>query len=185
MDLGKGNVIVQPEDLWEVFTKNRQLLAKNYMLLAESREGFEIYLTEESGMPFFTVECEPDNERVAMSDSCGKENAEKNYTELLNLYVLDEEDVASKDEETVEDVFEPDDIDRLDELHGAVEDLVEVFLRFSQAEFDLEEEDIDDIGVAIGQYLMDTYGLSVRYPTIEVDDDSGLDVVIQFPFRET
>lgn len=184
MDLGKGNVIVQPEDLWEVFTKNRQLLAKNYMLLAESREGFEIYLTEESGMPFFTVECEPDNERVAMSDSCGKENAERNYTELLRLYVLDEGNDAGQEEETGEDIFDPDDLDRLDEIHGAVEDLVEVFLRFSQAEFDLEEEDIDDIGVAIGQYLMDTYGLSVRYPTIEVDEGSGLDVVVQFPFRE-
>lgn len=166
-------VNVQPSEVWEFFQQNRKELSEKYLLVASSDDGqVEIYITEENGMPFFTVDVNGECESEA--DCVSKVNAENNYRELIGLFLEDE---------AGSEIFQPDDLDRLDEINCAADDFIRVLIECSPEYACLEERDLDDIVSIVEQHLYDVYGISVRHPTI-VENENGDAQVIQYPYGE-
>lgn len=156
------------DELWEYFSANRSALANEYQMIASDEEnGVEIYLTEEKGFPYFSVEVA--GEEVHTAETCSFLDAERTYDDLLTLYVYPEEDYETQ---------ENDDDDRVNEITGAVEDLLSVLLEADPYEAGLTPQEVDEIASVVEQYLFDECGFSVRHPT-EVDG-----AVVQYPFGD-
>lgn len=168
-------VHVQPEGLWDFFKENRQSLLDNYMLIAEEQESLiEVYLTEERGFPYLRVEV--DGQCEYERDTVSKLDAEEEYKEILSIFF------GFEDAEDGDGVFSYDDIMRLNEVHEAAYEFMAVLTGEPSAESMISEDDIDDIVGALVEYLAEQHGIQVRYPTIIEDDESGLPVVVQYPY---
>lgn len=168
-------VHVQPERLWDFFKENRQSLLDNYMLIAEEQESLiEVYLTEERGFPYLRVEV--DGQCEYERDTVSKLDAEEEYKEILSIFF------GFEDAEDGDGVFSYDDIMRLNEVQEAAYEFMAVLTGELSAESMISEDDIDDIVGALVEYLAEQHGIQVRYPTIIEDDESGLPVVVQYPY---
>lgn len=168
-------VHVQPEELWDFFNKNKQSLSDNYMLIAEEQESLvEVYLTEEKGLPYLRVEVDGRSEYER--DSVSRLDAEEEYKKILSVLFCP--DVA----EDGDGVFSLDDIMRLNEVWGAAYKFMAVLTGEPSTESMISKDDIDDIVCDLVEYLAAQHGIQVRYPTIVEDDDSGLPMVVQYPY---
>lgn len=166
---------ISPEELWAFFAENRHSLSENYMLVAEDEDtSIEIYLTEEEYLPFFRVEV--DGQCEYEEGSASKFDAEEVYKNIINLFLCPE---AAEDGDGV---LSCDDIMRLNEVQEAAYEFMAVLTGESSAESLISEDEIDDIIGALLEYLAEQYNIQVRYPTIIDDDDSGLPVVVQYPY---
>lgn len=166
---------VPPEKLWDFFAENRQKLSDNYMLIAEEPESLvEVYLTEERGFPYLRVEI--DSQCEYERDSVSRLDAEEEYKEILSVFF------CSDDSEDGDGVLSCDDIMRLNEVQEAAYEFMAVLTDEPSEESLISEDDIDDIVRALMEYLAEQHGIKVRYPTIIEDDESGLPVVVQYPY---
>lgn len=169
---------VSPEKLWSFFTENRQSLSNNYMLIAEDKEGLvEVYLTEENGFPYLRVEidglCEYERNSVSKLD------AEEEYKEILSVFFCPDGDGDG------DGVLSRDDIMRLNEIQEAAYEFMSVLTEESSEESLISEDEIDDIVSTLIEYLAEEHDIRVRYPTVIDDDESGLPVVVQYPYGDS
>lgn len=157
--------IISVEEIRKFYNENRLSLQKEYRLVANQEEaGIEIYLTEENGFPYFTVEMEGGVEYEASASS--ELEIEKVYAQLLNLYICeDEED------------FGVDDLERIDEINTATYDYLSTLLE-CDPENCLDESCIEEIASLVEEILYNVYGLSVRHPTEDGER------IIQYPYSE-
>lgn len=166
---------ITPEELWQFFAENRYKLSDSYMLIAEDKdEAVEVYLTEEEYLPYFRVEvggrCEHEE------GSASRLDAEEVYKNILNLFLCDEDD------EDGDGVFSLDDIMRLNEVQEAAYEFMAVLTEETTAESLLSEDEIDDIIGSLLEYLAEQHNIQVRYPTVLEDEESGLPIVVQYPY---
>lgn len=177
-----GRVIVPVSRLWEFFKEYDERLDKDWLLVAEKTEdGTEVYATKgERGYPQFCVDIE--KETVFSVNTISRDDAEIEYKGLLNVYINDEEETTATDEE-LEDIdselFTDVEKERLETLESMTACLIEIF-----ADTDLEQTglfscDVRDVAKHLGEYLYNHYGISVNYPTLDVNGG-----VIQYPFEE-
>lgn len=158
------SILVSPEDIWGFFWEHKEELSSKYLAVAEDEDaGIVIYMTEEGGLPYFQVEVDGSSEYEVETTS--GDDAEESYKNIIKLYI-DQSDEG----------FDDDDLDRLDDIHNAVEDMLNVMLEGNIEEFDIDENALEEIASIVEQYLADMYGVYVRHP-IEVEDK-----IIQYPF---
>lgn len=167
------SVSVPVDRLWDYFKEHQPELKNNLHLVAQqfddlTDEEIDIYLTDEGGYPYFSVEVDGNCEYEA--ESISKTNAEETYAKVLSLYIL--EDFEPEGEED----FAPEDDDRIAEIYCATEDLLWVFLEEDPEKMGITECDIDDITFAIEEMLFDEFGISVRHPE-NIDGK-----IVQYPF---
>lgn len=167
-------VDVQPSEVWEFFQQNRKELAEKYLLVASSDDGeVEIYLTEENGMPFFSVEVNGECESEA--DSVSKANAENNYRELLSLFI---------DSDGSSELFDDDELERLNEIQAAAEDFLSVLIGCYPEEACIEYDEIDQIVDLVEKFMYEECGIPIYHPTIEEDEATGTAQVVHYPYGE-
>lgn len=172
----KENITVA--ELWDYFLEHRDELENEYQMIASNEEqGVEIYMTEEHGFPFFSVDI--DGIEVQRSETCSCLDAENTYDQLLVLYIFDENEAEGSNPNSYaedEDEGYLDDKDRVEEIVCAIEDLLYVLLEEDPIEAGISTNDIDEIASIVEQYLYDNHGISVRHPT-NVDGK-----MVQYPF---
>lgn len=157
--------IIPVEEIRKFYNENRLSLQKEYRLVANQDDaGIEIYLTEENACPCFIVEMDGSIEYEASASS--DLEIEKVYTQLLNLYICEEESD-----------FSVDDLERIDEINFATCDYLSTLLE-CDPENCLDENDIEEISSLVEEILYNEYGLSVRHPTVDGER------VIQYPYSE-
>lgn len=167
--------IISPESLLEFYQENLAELAEKYLLIAEDTEsGIQIYMTEEKGLPYFMVEV--DGKQEYEDTPTELHNAPKVYSSILNLYI--------DQERHGDEFFSDEDMERIDEIAGAVEDLLCVLFETSAKDVGMSEVEFDEIADVVEQYLYENYGISVRHPTIMTSDDGESDVVVQYPYGQ-
>lgn len=154
--------------IWSYFWANRQALLDNYHLVASNEEeGVEIYLTDEKGFPYFSVEV--DGEAVYTVETVSSLDAENTYLELLNTYVYPNEDNLTE---------EDDDERRVKEITSAVEEMLTTLIEDDPYSAGMSPQEVDELASVIEEYLSDNCGISVHHPT-EVDG-----AVVQYPYGE-
>ncbi len=143
------------DKLWEYFTENKSSLANSYHLVASDKlQGVEIYLAEEKGFPFFSVEV--DGEEVCASGTESRMEAETVYKNLLAVYISAEWDDIGGDGAC-----------RDMEISNAVEDLLRVLLEADPREdAGLTDEDMRDVALLVENYLFEQIGISVYHPAV-------------------
>lgn len=173
---------IHSSDLWDFFCHNREKLSENYLLLAENQaESLEVYLTEEGGFPYFTVEI--NGEREYEEDSFSREDAERIYQEILGLF-LPIVSSPSEKRENSDEFFDEDDLDRLEEINSAADSFLSAMLEISPDEAELSNSDIDAFISMVEEYLYETHGLQVRHPSLVYMGDGNEPVIIQYPFGD-
>ena len=177
------SIYVHVPELWDFFFQNRQTLADNYMLMADSPEELvEVYLTEEHGFPYFTIEINGVCEFKAGTVS--REDAEGTYREILDLLTPIAETCNSSDnEDGGDEIFDDNDLSRLDEIDEAANEFLTQLLEYSPEELCMDQDDIDLFVSMVEEYLFETHGFQVRHPTIVEIGDGNDPIVIQYPFR--
>lgn len=163
--------IVPVYDIWDFFIEHFDELGKKFLLVASFPEdGLNIYITEENGLPYFSVDLDGKTEHEVSTTS--RAGAENTYRNLLNLFL------EESDPEEVDEVLSNEQLDRVEEILCAVEDLLTVLLECHPDEVGIEDGDLDDIASSIEELLFDEYKCSIRHPT-EVDGE-----VVEYPFGE-
>lgn len=159
-------VIVSSGDIRKFYDENRFALKDEYRLVAEDDDvGVEVYITEENGHPYFTVEVDGTVEYEAQASS--ETEIETVYAQLLNLYIS----------EDGEEDFSEEDLERISEINSATYDYLSVLLE-CEPESCFDDDCIDEIVSSVEELLCDVYGLSVRHPTADGNR------VIQYPYSE-
>lgn len=168
---GKGDVqmaaIVSVDEIRKFYNENRFALQSEYRLVADEAEvGAEVYITEEEGLPYFTVEVDGVVEYEAKASS--EAEIERVYSQLLNLYICE----AESDE-----ILDAEDLDRLGEIHSATIDYLSVLLECEPDEC-FDDDCIEEVASAFEEYLYYTYGFSIRHPIVDGNK------VVQYPYSE-
>lgn len=159
--------IVSVGEIRKFYNENRFALQSEYRLVADEAEvGAEVYITEEEGLPYFTVEVDGIVEYESKASS--EAEIEKVYSQLLNLYICETDS---------DEVLDAEDLDRLGEIHSATIDYLSVLLECEPDEC-FDDDCIEEIASAFEEYLYDAYGFSIRHPIVDGDK------VIQYPYSE-
>lgn len=157
--------IIAVDEIRKFYNENKTALMDEYRLVADEEDaGVEVYITQEDGVPYFVVEVDGNNEYEAKASS--ESEIETVYAQLLNLYVT---------EDNADEVFDEDDIDRIQEIHDATIEYLSVLLECEPDEC-FDDDCIEEIASAFEEFLYDAYGFSIRHPTVDGD------TVIQYPF---
>lgn len=161
------SVIISTGEIRSFFNENKSTLKNEYCLVAEREDtGVEVYITEECGLPCFTVEvngCVENEVRVTYETQI-----ENDYFMVLNLYIYDDND---------DEFLDAIDIERLEEIHSATLDYLSVLLECEPDGF-FDDDCTEEIASAFEEYLYNTYGISVRHPIVDGNR------VIQYPFSD-
>lgn len=160
-------VIVSVDEIWKFYEENRSHLREEYRLVAEDEEsGVELYITEENGAPYFTVEIDSVVEYALAASS--DDEIESIYRKLLTLYICEDDGEVHLSSE---------DAERVDEIQSATIEYLSVLLEANPFDY-FDEGCIDEITSAFEEYLHDAYGYAVRHPFVDGDE------VIQSPYSE-
>ncbi len=158
--------MIPVDGLWDYFLTHRSELKNSYHLIADNKEaGVEIYLTEEDGFPYFSVEVDGSTEYETGTVSAL--DASKEYDDLLTMFIYSEDENDDEDSCRVQDII------------AATEDLLAILIEEHPYDAGLLPEDVQKIAEMVEQYLFDNMGISVRHPT-EVDG-----VIVQYPFGDS
>lgn len=154
------------DKLCEYFIEHRADLENNYHRIASNdADGIEVYLTEECGFPYFTVE--KNGVKIYMTGTSSALEAMETYASILSDYILPDDGSDELHEDEV----------RLEDIECAIEDFLIVLLGGRHPEdYDIGAQDMDEIVSIVEQHLFDNFGISVYHPT-EIDG-----VVVRFPF---
>ena len=175
------NVIVKCDQLWKFFIERFDELDGVYLRIATWEEaGIDIYLTRENDLPYFCVDV--DNSTEYEVETYGEEDAVDNYRQILSLYFdgvtgetedSDEDEVPDYDDDSFDD-----DIDRLDEIICAADDLVRVLIGTDPVHAGFSTDDFQSIAMMVAEHIFNEYGISVYFPT----QKNG--VFTKYPFGE-
>lgn len=188
---------IKPEEIWSYFEKHRLTTLVKEMTHIASDEGekADIYLTEERGNPWFVVDI--NDETVYQISAVDDRDTTETYKKLLMTFFpgysdcpenkVEEDDPAwvygLPDEDDTSEAYDSEDIDRLNDIDAAVEDMLNVFLENSPDKAGLTSVEREEIADIIAQTLFDRYGVSVYLPTLIIDAD-GLVNIEKYPYKE-
>lgn len=165
-------VIVKPEDVWAYFQMHKKELAEVYNVIAEDGDGTIVYITEESGYPYFLVEVNGITEYEDAGISA--DDAQKTYEHILELYVAEDDEESELSDE---------DEDRINQLQDITYDFLGVFLETDPEEYGIDFEEIDSFIDDFEEFFYDRYGIPIRRPRIVTRED-GTAYVEQYKFGE-
>ncbi len=193
-------VFVKYADIWGFFNSRRDQLKKEQVLIAENDDGGEIYLTEQDGLPLFTVYLS--GEKKYEEAAADRVDCDFTMNILCDRYLSPNDDprrfsmpIGPVETSPATDEQEPDDEDTppptLDDLQIEQEEredeLMSAFAEFlyivtdGGAE-DLGDTDMDDALDHVLQYISDNLCLPVYRPTVYFDPDTGSAAYTLYPY---
>lgn len=169
-----------PEEVWLYFMENKTALSSAMHMIADNEETkTEIYITEEYGLPHFSIDV--NGLSVYRETAISRPDAEDSYRRLIDTYLCSKPEKKEKAEAS----FTAEDDDRRDELLDAGLAFFQVLLG-EDAESEIMQQSlegelgelIEDMVLEAGRYLHDEYGFSIYHPIIENGE------LLRFPFDE-
>lgn len=194
---------IEPEEIWQFFQKNKKRLKKEMVLIAENEDtGYALYLTEEDGLPLFSV-CKDDNdpeyEEGAINEKDCTDTAKQCCVKYLRPVVVHSKKYASSPEYEDDDYW--CDTPSKKEQDELIENR-ELELLFAMGDFLMAATNdntcadgsdyVDTYGADLVmdvldyflQTLAEDYGLLVYRPTMVDDDDTGEEVLVEYPYND-
>lgn len=183
-------IITQPQDVWSLFLKERDVLRTQLKEIAENPEfGVVVYLTCSAEMAEIVVDVD-DNEFY--SETCFNEQDctatvrmvyEKYLTDkIIDIFCEDEEE-QEQEKAYRRQQIEIDIDDRESQLDIAIYDFLGVVLDdFSLDDFTDESDKIyEDIKEHFLEYLARKWGLPIRRP-MYLEDENGEEFFEEYPY---
>lgn len=164
-------IYVSGEDLWSYWNRHKPTLRACRVALF-TREGSTIFLTDDSGDAVFTVDCGGETIVTSRLEWPNAASMVKKYAELVNALRID----PDADEDDPADWTDAQTA-RLCKVMDATEEWLEILLGGELKEYSINENDMEEIIGAVGQYLADYMGISIYFPTEEADG-----TITEFPF---
>lgn len=167
--------MIEVKDIWAFFLAHQKEMQEKYICVAEfPSQNTEVYLTNEYGYAYFTV----DVNGVTEYDEYA---IDKHDIESVYQGVLDK--AAPEEEELYDEALDQSDINRLNEIYDAVEIMLEILMESPAKEAGFDTQEIHKLTEQIEDLLAQNYGALVRHPTATVNEETGLIEVIQFPYE--
>jgi len=193
------NIHVKPSETWEFFEKNKKRLETVMVCLAENEEtNHAVYLTEDKGFPMFLAYKGEEKlcSEGAVSAADSEDTAKRIYLKYLFPVVVDlgrqiGSKTDSKQEESYDPELEKQDMEdmiyeREDELQLAAMDFLCTLLCCkSHEELTASYNDIIEAFMDwTCQYFADEHLISVWRPMFITDDETGSEILIEYPYLE-
>ena len=206
------NIILQPDECWQYFKDNKELLKQEIHMIAEEPNfGIAIYLANDSELPYVAVYVDDD-----MVDSCfALDEQDLTYTvdEFYKKYIEDSFQTllrVSEEDEDEEESFDDFDMDlefddfypswtneKEEESESSTEDdlindreeeinvSLENFLETvceKSIVFAFKPDEIDEIKDHFCEYLARKYKLEIWRP-MYLEDENGKDFYTEYPYE--
>ena len=194
---------LKPNQVWDFYNKNVARLADEMVSIAKNgHTGYEIFLTEEEGVPMISVY--KDDKMIYEEGAVSESDTEKTVREIYQKYLLPMVVVVTKDnkknEETTteEDGEEPSEeemtrmdqedqiYEREDAIYLAFQDFLQVLAEddYSIKDTFQEEAEVNEIIDHIVEFLAIDHGIRIRRPMFIQDTDTGLEEFSEYPYEE-
>lgn len=200
-DLGV-KIHVPADEVWSFFQKNKDRLSEEMVLIAENEETeYSLYLTEEDGLPLFSMckgDDEPEYEEGAINEKDCADTAKQCCVKYLMPVIVnsskgyggvwneEEDDIPFSYRDEQEEIIE----NREWELLFAMADFIITATKDNTCSdgsdyidtygADLVQEILDEVL----QKLAEEYGLSIYRPMMVNDDETGGDMLIEYPYND-
>ena len=183
-----GNIIIEPNEVWEYFCKHRDDFNRETHMIAERKDyGISIYLTESFGWPSFEVKSDDVTVYTenAISGADCTEIAKKIYERFLSDAVISAISEIEQDDSKIEqDARISREIkDREQELSVATGTLLDVILDENIDYWDFQDEIIEDVKDHICEYLYSRWGLEIYRPMI-VEYEDKTEKFLKYPYSQ-
>lgn len=191
---------IEPENIWEFFQKNKKRLKKEMVLIAENEETeYSLYLTEEDGLPLFSV-CKGDDEPEYEEGAVNEKDCTDTAKQCCVKYLLP---VTVHSKKSFNDAW--NDSDTSFASRGEQAEVIENReweLLFAMAEFIMVATKDDtcsdgsdyvdtygadmvlDVLEDLLQKLAEDQGLFVYRPMMMEDDETGEEIYVEYPYND-
>ena len=158
-------LLVPTSEIRKFFVENKDRLSDEFMLVGTNEsDGAEIYLTEENGLPNFSVEYDSETEYSETADSL--DEIEAVYEEFVSSYICKE-------------VMDDEDTERVNNIFQYTTDYLSAMMECDPDDFfDNIDVAVEEIALAFENFLYNEYGFSVRHP---YDAGNG---IVEYPCEE-
>ena len=192
---------LKPNQVWDFYNKNVARLSDEMVSIAKNdHTGYEIFLTEEEGVPMISVY--KDDKLVYEEGAVSEADTEKTVREIYQKYLLPLVAVVSKEpkkEATAEEDGEEasdEEMTRLDQedqvyeredaIYLAFQDFLQVLAEDDYSIKDTFQEDaeVNEIIDHIVEFLAVDHGIRIRRPMFIVDEDTGIEEFSEYPYEE-
>lgn len=191
---------IEPESIWNFFQNNQNRLKKEMVLIAENEETeYSLYLTEENGLPMFSVckgDDEPEYEEGAINEKDCIDTAKQCCVKYLmpvtvrsakkygGSWYEDNEEFSSRDEQ--QEIIE----NREWELLFAMADFIMTAIKDDTCSDGSDYIDtyganeVLDILEDLLNKLAEEYGFHVYRPMMVEDEDTGKELFVEYPYND-
>ena len=175
-------IILQPEEVWDFFLKNKEICNSNLFEIASNKDnGITIYLSaDSSGIGYISVDA--DSVEVYNQEITSREDSERTVRDIYDDYLTDNViDILSYDENEQADKDEESEIaEREEELNIFVWDfLISVLGDDTRIEDDNILEDMKDHFL---EYMYRKHGLDIYRPMV-LESEDGTEFFEEFPYK--
>lgn len=180
-------IIIQPEDLWEYFTKHRiELVNKMEPVATNDEYDVVIYLTNDNGLPSLMIESSNvESEEYVVED---EESCSATVQMVYDLYLTEQimtvmmEEAEGYDDDMSQLELEDMMAEREADIDGFFTRLIEDLFPDEQILYtDLMDDLVEDCKEHMLEYLYRKHGLSVYRP-MELEDDEGV-FIEDYPYE--
>lgn len=171
----KTDIILKPEEIWDYFSENKELLVDTMELIATNDEyDVSIYLTNEDGYPNLIIESSNfDSDEFVM---CDEKECASTAQLVYELYLTEQiiSVVAEADDYALRLNFEDAVAEREDDLSCFVRRFLEDVLGDDPLFYtDMIEDVVEDCKEHFLEYLYRKHQISTYRP-MELEDDDGV-----------
>lgn len=167
--------MIEVKDIWKFFKEHQKELEDKYLCVADfPAEKTEVYITNEFGYAYFTVDVDGITEYDEYATD--EHDIEAVYRKILDKAV-------SEEAEVYDEALDQSDINRINEIFDAVEIMLDILMEAPAKEAGFDTQEIQKLAVEIEDHLAKNYGALVRHPTAFVNEETGLVEIIQFPYE--
>ena len=185
-------ISIKPEEVVKFFQDNRLILERTMISIAENTEtGYDVYLTEEDGHPYFVV-CKGDEEPEYQEGVTSEEKCEEVARKCYGQYLFPVEVAEGEPDEDAEDGAQKigDAIyEREDQLRLAMADFLSEVLREGRDGSDIMELYGEDFVDEVLDSVLDTLALEcglteIYRPMFITNEDAGVEEYVEFPYSD-
>lgn len=194
---------LKPNQVWDFYNKNLPRLYDEMVSIARNDQtGYEIFLTEDVGVPMISVY--KDDKMVYEEGTVSASDTERTVREIYQKYLLPMVVVVSKDKTpkeempVEEDGEEPSDdemtrmdqedqiYEREDAIYLAFQDFLQVLAEddYSIQDTFPDDAEVNEIIDHILEFLAIDHGLRIRRPMFIVDTDTGVEDFSEYPYED-
>lgn len=182
--MGKINVLVVPESIWQYYTSHKKELKKSTKLVACNEDfDIEIHITDEDGVLNAMVYLS--NVEVARKEITDSASANGVMTGMYQKYIFGAKDFIDSRQQEIDEADEQDMIGvREMELDDAIYDVLDTFCGSAfDFRYDGTQELFENLKDVICETLYAEYGIEVYRPMYLEDDDGNKEFCL-YPYAE-